>query len=128
MLHNSYIYSWRIVPNTVQYYYEKSYILKTLDGKYPYWKWHDKLDNSISVKIDTRIDRLEEGNYGDFKRIDNELSELRFKIGKGYRVYFTEFDDYIVIILAGGDKSTQQKDIIKANEYIKDIQERYKNG
>lgn len=101
---------------------------RTSDGKYPYWKWHDKLDNSISVKIDTRIDRLEEGNYGDFKRIDNELSELRFKIGKGYRVYFTEFDDYIVIILAGGDKSTQQRDIIKANEYIKDIQERYKNG
>ena len=100
---------------------------KTLDGKYPYWKWHDKLDNSISVKIDTRIDRLEEGNYGDFKRINSNLSELKFKIGKGYRIYFTEFDDYIVIILAGGDKSTQQKDIIKANEYIKDIQERYKN-
>ena len=100
---------------------------RTQNGKYPYWVWHDKLDNSISTKIDARIDRLEEGNYGDYKRIDNDISELRFKIGKGYRIYFTEYKDYIIIILAGGDKSTQTKDIIKVKEYMKDIEERYKN-
>lgn len=85
----------------------------TIDGKCPYQDWYKKLDKSVRQLVDRRIDRLEEGNYGDCKRISNDLFELRFKIGSGYRIYFTEVQDVIILILCAGDKSSQSKDIAK---------------
>jgi putative addiction module killer protein len=73
------------------------------------------------------LDRVVEGNYGDFKSIDKDISELRFIIGPGYRIYFTDIDDVVVLFLCGGDKSTQEEDIKKAKEYYKDYVERFKN-
>lgn len=99
----------------------------TDDGKCPFETWLNGLDNSLKVRVDKRIERLAEGNYGDYKKIDNDLSELRFQFGAGYRIYFTEDDDKIIIFLCGGDKSTQKKDIIKAKEYIKNLTERNNN-
>ena len=58
--------------------------------------------------------RLLENNFGDHKKIDNEISELRFNFGSGYRIYYTEVDNIIVLLINGGDKSTQNKDIQKA--------------
>lgn len=69
-------------------------------------------------RILERFERLEEGNYGDFKTIDNEIKELRFKFGSGYRIYFHETNNTIILLICGGDKSTQTKDINKAKEYL----------
>ncbi len=93
----------------------------TSDGKSPYFDWYNKLDNSIKQKIDIRINRLKNGSYGDFKRISNYLIELRFKLGSGYRIYCTEAENIIILILCAGDKSTQAKDIEKAKLIIKEI-------
>lgn len=95
----------------------------TIDGKCPYQDWYKKLDKSVRQQVDRRIDRLEEGNYGDYKRISNDLFELRFKIGSGYRIYFTESQDVIILVLCAGDKSSQSKDIAKAKTIINEIKE-----
>jgi len=69
-----------------------------------------------------RLRRIEQGNYGDCKHIQNGLFELRFFFGPGYRIYFGEDGNTLVILLCGGDKSSQKKDILKAikywNEYL----------
>ena len=100
----------------------------TIDNKCPYLDWYNSLDKSIRKRIDMRIDKLEEGHYGDCKCISNDLFELRCKFGSGYRIYFTEEENVIVLILCAGDKSTQKKDIQKAKEIIKEIkEEKYEN-
>lgn len=99
---------------------------KTQDGKCPFDIWMSNLDNSIKVRVSKRLERIVEGNYGDYKKLDNDISELRFKFGSGYRIYFTEVNDIIIILLCGGDKSTQAKDIEKAKEYLQDLIERNK--
>jgi putative addiction module killer protein len=63
-----------------------------------------------------RIDRLSLGNPGDVKAIGGGISELRLAYGPGYRLYFTQRGDTLVILLAGGDKSTQRKDIAVARQ------------
>ncbi|MCD7879468.1 MAG: type II toxin-antitoxin system RelE/ParE family toxin [Candidatus Gastranaerophilales bacterium] len=98
---------------------------KTSNGKYPYDIWFSTLDQTIKARIEKRLERIEDGNYGDHKRFDN-LVEIRFKQGAGYRIYAFEYNDMIFILLSGGDKSTQNKDIEKAKSYIDDIKERYK--
>lgn len=62
--------------------------------------------------------RLEQGNFGDFKKIDDEISEIRFLFGSGYRIYFTQINNTIVLLINGGDKSSQAKDIKKAKELL----------
>lgn len=97
---------------------------KTADGKCPYDLWFKKLDKAIQVRIYKRLERVTEGNFGDCKKIDCDISELRFNFGSGYRIYFTEADDIIIILLCAGDKSTQTSDIEKAKGYLKDLAER----
>ena len=99
---------------------------KTKDGKCPFDIWMNSLDNSMKVRVSKRIERIEEGNYGDYKKLDSDISELRFKFGSGYRIYYTEVDNIIVILLCGGDKSTQLKDIETAKGYLQDLKERNK--
>lgn len=72
------------------------------------------LDKATKFRVQSRLTRLLENNFGDYKKIDNEISELRLKFGAGYRIYYTEIDNIIVLLINGGDKSTQQKDIKKA--------------
>jgi putative addiction module killer protein len=81
-------------------------------------KWLKKLkDNRAKAKILFRIQRIEEhGNFGDCEPVGQGLSELRIHYGKGYRVYLKDVDGRIVLLINGGDKSSQQKDIIKARE------------
>jgi putative addiction module killer protein len=87
------------------------------NSKEPFIHWLEKLDNVTRRIIENRVSRLSLGNYGDHKRIDQDIFELRFHIGSGYRVYFAEDGDTIVILLLGGDKKTQKRDIEKAKEY-----------
>lgn len=97
---------------------------KTEDGKCPFDIWMNSLDNSMKVRVSKRMERVQEGNYGDYKKLDSDISELRFKFGSGYRIYFAEVDNVIIILLCAGDKSTQAKDIEKAKEYLQDLKER----
>lgn len=64
--------------------------------------------------ISRRIDRLEAGNFGDSKTVGGTVSELRINYGPGYRVYFTRRGSMVVILLCGGDKTTQTRDIKRA--------------
>ena len=65
--------------------------------------------------------RLLENNFGDYnKKIYHEISELRLKFGSGYRIYYTEIDNMIVLLINGGDKSTQTKDIEKAKSILQE--------
>jgi len=81
-------------------------------------KWLRKLkDLKAKAKILFRIQKLEyDGHFGDCKPIGNGIKELRVNFAKGYRVYFKEKDGRIIILLIGGDKSSQQNDIRKAKE------------
>ena len=97
----------------------------TKSGKVPFKEWMtDIKDPVIRNRIRRRLDRVELGNYGDYKSLSDGVYELRLAFGAGYRIYFAEQDDVIVILLCGGDKSTQEKDIKTAKMYLKDLQER----
>ena len=75
-------------------------------------KWLDKLhDIRARARILVRIKRLTDGNPGDVKPVGEGVSELRINYGPGYRVYYKQFGESIIILLAGGNKSTQTKDI-----------------
>ncbi|MCK9473548.1 type II toxin-antitoxin system RelE/ParE family toxin [Sulfurimonas sp.] len=83
-------------------------------------KWLHKLkDLQGKVSIIRRVERIKSGNFGDSKSVGNEIFELRITTGPGYRVYYTKKGDEIIILLIGGDKSTQSKDIAKA-KHIKE--------
>ncbi|MEH8065153.1 type II toxin-antitoxin system RelE/ParE family toxin, partial [Gallibacterium anatis] len=73
------------------------------------------------AKIQVRIKRLQLGNFGDVKPIGEGLSELRITEGKGYRLYLKNQNGVIVILLCGGDKSTQKADIEKAKSLAKEL-------
>ena len=80
--------------------------------------WFESLkDKQASRRIQARIDRAEEGNFGDHKSVGERVSEMRIHHGPGFRVYFIEREFEIVILLAGGDKSSQSKNIKQA-QYI----------
>ncbi|KFC20128.1 hypothetical protein IO90_13095 [Chryseobacterium sp. FH1] len=81
-------------------------------------KWFRKLkDLKAKAKILVRLQRLEnEEHFGDCKPIGNGISELKINYAKGYRIYFKEIDGKIIILLIGGDKSTQKEDILKAKD------------
>ena len=86
--------------------------------------WMKKLKDTIAkAHINRRIDRLERGNPGDVKRIGEGCSEMRIDYGHGYRVYFKDTGREIIIILCGGDKSTQQENINKAKRLAREVEE-----
>ena len=75
-------------------------------------KWRQRLkDERVRAMIASRLDRLAFGNAGDVKPVGEGISELRIDYGPGYRVYFLRRGNTLVILLCGGDKSTQEKDI-----------------
>jgi len=88
-------------------------------------KWFRKLkDRTAKAKILIRIQRIEEqGNFGDCQPVGEGISELRIHYAKGYRVYLKEHGEQLILLLIGGDKSTQNSDIEKAKklwkEYLK---------
>jgi len=91
------------------------------NGKAPFITWLESLkDKTVRYRIKARLDNVSLGNLGDHKAIANGISELRFSFGAGYRIYFGQTGGTIVLLLCGGDKSTQEKDIKKAKEYWKD--------
>lgn len=95
-------------------------IAKLSNDKAPFIEWLESLDKVIKFRIQSRVTRLLENNFVDHKKIDNEISELRLKFGSGYRIYYTEIDNIIILLINGGDKSSQSKDIQKAKEILQE--------
>lgn len=88
------------------------------NGKAPIIEWLNSLDSITRKRINQRILRIEDGNFGDAKKLSEDMSELRFTFGKGYRIYYTEEYNKIILLINGGDKSKQSKDIEKAKELL----------
>ena len=88
-----------------------------------YRQWFDKLkDRNARARIDIRLRRLSLGNPGDVKSVGEGVSELKIDYGPGYRVYFTKKGTRLIILLAGGDKTTQTGDIEKARKLVHEIE------
>ncbi len=87
------------------------------DGGCPFDEWIADLDFKTRQRILERVARIKKGQFGDYKKIAPQLYELRFFFGPGYRVYFGQQGETIVIILTGGDKFSQNSDIKQAKEY-----------
>jgi putative addiction module killer protein len=96
-------------------------IYQTSDGREPFRDWITGFrDKPTRARIERRLEKLEQGQYGDYKSVGEGVFELRYFFGAGYRVYFAEDGDTVVLLLCGGDKSTQRKDIARAQQYWKD--------
>ena len=90
-------------------------IYQTIDNKRPFSEWLMKLKNvQASARILLRLDRIRQGNLGDHRFIADGMFELRIDLGPGYRVYFGRVSEDCIVVLWGGDKSTQAADIAKA--------------
>ena len=86
-------------------------------------RWFKKLkDRNARARIQARINRLELGNFGDVEPVGEGVSELRIFYGPGYRIYFTKRSSVVVILLTGGDKSSQAGDIKKALELARQLE------
>lgn len=87
-------------------------------------RWFDRLkDKDAAARILVRVRRLALGNAGDAKPVGGGVSELRIDYGPGYRVYFTRRGKEVLLLLCGGDKRTQDRDILQAKELAKSWQE-----
>jgi putative addiction module killer protein len=90
-------------------------LLTTADGATPFEEWYRAIrDKTTRVRIRARLDRLVLGNFGDVRPVGSGISELRLQFGPGYRIYFAQADSQLVVLLAAGDKSSQQRDILLA--------------
>ena len=93
-------------------------IYQSKSGTHPFEDWLNGLrDVQGRAVIRKRLNRVRLGNLGDSKSVGKGVFELRIDYGPGYRVYFGEDQDAIVILLCGGDKSSQERDIQRAHEY-----------
>ena len=92
----------------------------TEPGKNPFRDWLVRLrDSQARARIRIRLNRVRLGNFGDFKPVGEGVHELRLDFGPGYRIYLGQDGDVLVILLCGGDKRTQSRDIKTAKEFWK---------
>ena len=99
----------------------KSYVSQ--QGEAPFEAWvHSLQEKRARARILQRIDRLRLGNFGDCRSVGDGVYELRIHFGPGFRVYFGIIGSDVVLLLCGGDKSSQKKDIVRAHDYWKEFQ------
>ena len=103
---------------------------RTSSGREPFTEWLDSIRDKITQsRIKKRIDRVEDGNMGDYRRLGTNLYELRLDFGPGYRIYFSiyfsESDSSTLLLLCAGDKSSQTRDIERAKEFSLDAKQGY---
>jgi putative addiction module killer protein len=97
----------------------QSYV--TPEGKVPFDEWLNSFkDANTQGKIVSRLNRVVTGNLGDYRSVGEGVCELRIDFGPGFRIYFGQVGNTIVLLLCGGDKSTQNRDIRQAKEYWAD--------
>ena len=94
------------------------------DGSCPFASWFGKLEVRAALKVRTALARMEAGNLGDVKPVGTGVSERRINFGPGYRVYFGQDGEELVILLVGGTKQRQQRDIEQAKELWADYKRR----
>jgi putative addiction module killer protein len=100
----------------------------TADGKNPYRQWLDTLDVTPRARIQARVLRFSTGNLGDHKSVGGGVWEARVMFGPGYRIYFGKEGQQLVLLLLGGDKSTQAGDVAQAQASWKAYQEDKRRG
>jgi putative addiction module killer protein len=101
---------------------------ETTEGTCPFSDWFKDLEPRAAAKVRTAIARIETGNFGDVKPVGEGVSERRIDFGPGYRVYFGQDGQRLVILLIGGTKKRQQQDIEQAKTYWRDYKQRRKEG
>ena len=100
-------------------------IYETEQGEAPFSEWLDSLrDRLARARIKKRLDRVELGNLGDYKAVGEGVYELRIDYGPGYRIYYGNVDLTIILLLCGGDKDTQERDISLAQQFWNDFKQR----
>lgn len=101
------------------------HLYQTSAGERPFVDWLEALrDRQARARIDARLARAVGGNLGDVEPVGEGVMELRIDWGPGYRVYFARVGKVIVLLLCGGDKRMQQKDIKRAKAYFEDFKAR----
>jgi putative addiction module killer protein len=92
---------------------------KTSTGKEPFSEWYEDLEKGLRATVATRFERIRVGNFGDCKMLKGAggVWELRIDVGPGYRIYFGKEGKEIVVLLVGGNKGSQERDIEKAKHY-----------
>ena len=99
-------------------------IYRDPNGRESFTEWLKSLqDQRTRKRIQNRIARIESGNLGDHKSVGDGVFELRLQFGPGYRIYFGEVDNTIILLLCGGDKSSQDRDIERAKGYWQEYKE-----
>lgn len=95
---------------------------ETDSGKAPFQKWYNKLDRDVRNIIRIRLARIRIGNFGECECLvgSDNLWEIKFREGPGYRIYYAKIGIILIMLLCGGDKSTQISDILKAKKYWND--------
>ena len=102
-------------------------VYETRWGRVPFQKWLNKLkDHEGRAIINTRLDRVQTGSFGDCNYLRDGIWELRIHFGPGYRVYFSKLEqETVILLLLGGLKKTQERDIEQAMELFFDFKKRY---
>jgi putative addiction module killer protein len=95
----------------------------TLDGHRPYGEWLNTLPIPAQARVAARVARFEAGNLGDHKAVGGGVWEARFPFGPGYRFYFGKHQRQILLLLLGGTKASQSRDIRRAQQYWSDYLE-----
>jgi len=98
-------------------------LYETPSGKEPFKEWMLFLSREYKERVAQRIDRINQSNFGDSKFIGEGVHELRLAFGPGFRIYYGIDGTQLIILLCGGDKSSQTKDIEKAKKYWKEYKE-----
>jgi len=99
---------------------------ETEDGACPFAEWFDGLDVRAALKVRTALARMELGNFGDVKPVGQGVSERRIDFGPGLRLYFGQEGRKLVVLLVGGTKKRQQRDVEQAKAYWADYKRRKK--
>jgi len=103
-------------------------VYKTPDGKVPFDEWLEELDFQDSHQVLIRVGRLLLGNTSNCEPVGSGVHEVKMYLGPGYRIYFANLSDQEILILSGGTKKRQQKDIDKAIGYLKNHKMKDKHG
>ena len=93
-------------------------------GRSPFARWFNKLNTQAALKVNTYITRIENGNFSQVKGVGSGVYECRIDWGPGYRVYLGKDGDTLVILLCGGTKQQQQRDIEEAKKIREDYKKR----
>ncbi|MGQ4276132.1 type II toxin-antitoxin system RelE/ParE family toxin [Pseudidiomarina sp. E22-M8] len=97
--------------------------MKRIQTTVQFIDWMDRLkDLSGRARVQTRVQRLAMGNPGKYRNLKHGVSELKIDVGPGYRVYYTERENVLIILLCGGDKTSQNKDVKLAYELVKGLE------